>query len=138
MPNVVELQESVIIHSQPQRVWELIVDSEDRLHWWPNLDVDVRVGGEVREVWKLERGTVVTVGIVNEIVGGQRLGFTWKDPSWRASTDVQIVVTAHADGAEVSVREIGFERLEATDDLLAEHRAAWIMHLADLRVYAEK
>jgi uncharacterized protein YndB with AHSA1/START domain len=138
MQTELRVQLTTIIRAQPQRVWELLTDAEDRLHWWPYLDIDVREGGEVREVWQHEHGTTVTIGRVLAIESGRLLRFAWQDPAWSTPTTVEIAVSAGESGSEVMVTETGFEALEGAESLLQEHKAGWIMHLEDLRSYAVK
>jgi uncharacterized protein YndB with AHSA1/START domain len=138
MADVLQIQERTVVRSQPQRVWELIVDSEDRVHWWPYLDLEAREGGEVREVRTGDDGPEVTLGVVVEVLPGDRLVFAWKDEGWTSPTTVQIVVSAHDDGTEVVVAESGFERLNGAEGVAEGRHEEWTKLLSYLRTYAEK
>jgi uncharacterized protein YndB with AHSA1/START domain len=117
-------------------VWAYLVEPENRKVWWPELQLDPRLGGAVSERWsETNDGSSVTRDASGEIdvwVDGHALGFRWSEAGDSHSTAV--LVTLRAIGAEtrVTVTETGFDALSTPAESAAASQEGWQVLLGDL------
>ena len=109
----------------PHEVWDAIVDAEALSAWFgAAVDLEVHRGGRVRTV---DADGVERVGVVDDIVEGRRVTFTWMpvdDDDGPAST-VELEVAPCDDGTLLHVREttLGLDWLSVTSAPPGEFRA---------------
>ena len=129
------IEEAITLAADLRRIWRAIVDAEDRSHWWGYFHLDARPGGCFEERWTDGAGRPrVTSGRVTKLVEPTTLCLSWSDDGWTAATDVEIQLRqADCGTSTVRVRHSGWERLQACDGLVEQHREGWKAHLRDLR-----
>ncbi|KAF5269336.1 hypothetical protein FQA39_LY18916 [Lamprigera yunnana] len=63
--------------------WSFLVDSDRRAEWWPDLQIEQRVGGSIVERWSEGSGEDAVSrdasGTVDVWVEGHAIGFTWRE-----------------------------------------------------------
>ena len=117
-------------------VWTFIADRERRARWWPELELDARVGGEVAERWSEGEGDSAVsrdaAGRVDVLVDGHALGFTWREAG--DERDTAVLLTLRTQGAEtgITVTETGFDALPSAADRAAASQEGWAVLLRDL------
>jgi uncharacterized protein YndB with AHSA1/START domain len=95
----------------PEKVWRAWTDAEAVKRWWgpgPGepvslAELDVRVGGRFRIVFRTEDGEEHDVGgVYREVVPNERLVFTW---AWRSTPQRESLVTValRPDGGGTSL-----------------------------------
>lgn len=101
-------------------------------------EMDLRVGGEYRYVWRKDTGTVMGMGgVIREIVPPERLVMTERfDESWYPGEAVGTMVLVERDGKTTLTQTMLYESLEARDAVLASGMETGVAYsydrLADL------
>jgi uncharacterized protein YndB with AHSA1/START domain len=134
------VDEAIVVHAPPDRVWACLADRRLLGSWWPHMDLAVEPGGSFVERWTDDRGierrttgTVVTCSPPGELV------LSWIDDGWPAPTRVEITIDADRDGrTRVRVRHLGWDALPGGADLVEPHRGGWRHHLANWAATAER
>jgi len=136
-PRVVVVE--VAVAAPAAEVWRALTDDDRRHAWWPDLELEARVGGRLVERWRNGAGRAVTTsGAVLSVEPPERLRCSWRDDDWPEATEVELVVRDERGGAVVRLEHAGWERLgDAAATLADAHADGWRMHLADLKAYAE-
>ncbi|MDP4506783.1 SRPBCC domain-containing protein [Nonomuraea turcica] len=132
------VDESIAIVAPARDVWQAIVIAEIRAGWWGHLDLDATAGGRFEERWTDDGGRQArTSGKVIEVVADHLLVLSWADEGWSAATRAEIQLTEIGGSTMVRILHTGWGALPDGAALAAQHRAGWLMHLADLRRYVE-
>ncbi len=113
------VQKSIFVRRRPEDAFRLFTEMQ---RWWPLKDgmswggdraneiiFEGRVGGRFFERYR--DGEEYEVGRVTVFDPPARVVFTWKAPSWDASTEVEVRFAAEADGTRVTLEHRGWERL---------------------------
>jgi uncharacterized protein YndB with AHSA1/START domain len=97
------------IEAPPSEVWRCMA-SQDALRKWlsPDIDVDLRVGGEYRFLAP-DRETWIT-GVVLELVPEGRLVLSWLEEGagWECPARLVVALEATATGTRVTLVHDGF------------------------------
>ena len=115
--------------------------------WWPvregysfggaqvvDLVMEEHEGGRFYEV--REDGTEHEIGRVVVFDPPERLLFTWRDPEWPESTDVEVRFDADGDATIVAVEHRGFTFAGGQTEA-AGYRAGWELVLDRFATHAE-
>ncbi len=131
---------TVDVRADAASVWHAIASPEQRRCWWPQLELETRVGGAVLERWRDGSGCEQwTRGAVLDVEHERRLRCSWRDDGWPAATEVEIVLRREAERhTRLALRHCGWERLAGGATLRAAHREGWSLHLADLKAFLER
>lgn len=116
-------------------LWTALTD--ERAHWWPELELTAAVGAPVRETWTEDGRTRSADGTVTAAAAPRLLAFVWRQPHWPAPLAVRIDIAEHGDRSTVTLTERGFARLPDAEALRAAHGDGWRHHLGNLLRAAE-
>ena len=117
-------------------VWTFIADRGRRALWWPELELDGRVGGAVSERWSEGEGEEAVsrdaAGTIDVWVEGHALGFTWRESG--DARETAVLLTLRTQGAEtgITVTETGFDALPGAAERAAASQEGWSVLLRDL------
>ncbi|MDP8936291.1 MAG: SRPBCC domain-containing protein [Actinomycetota bacterium] len=131
------VEEEIVVDASAARVWQALVDADQRRSWWSYIELEPVVGGRFCERWTASGQEVVTSGSVLELVPYRSLRMTWSDETWLDDTEVEISLAPSDLGTRVTVRQSGWDRLPDGQRLAEEHRVGWRMHLSHLRDHVE-
>ncbi|MBK0417828.1 SRPBCC domain-containing protein [Leucobacter sp. CSA1] len=122
-------------------VWSLIVDAERREAWWPELELEPRLGGSVAERWSEGEGPDRVArdasGEVDVFVDGHAIGFRWSEAGDERPTAVLITLRSLEEGTAVVVTETGFDALPGASARAAASAEGWQVLMQDLETAAE-
>ena len=119
--------------AQPRRVlWAYLSDPELRAAWWPELHLEARLGGIVREQWSEGDASRDASGEVDVIVDGHALGFRWTEAGDPRATAVLVTLRSIGAGASLTVTETGFDMLPDPSARAAASQEGWDVLLRDL------
>ena len=116
--------------------WTYLVEQDRRAEWWPELQLDARVGGTVAERWSEGEGDDAVsrdaAGVVDVWVEGHAIGFTWREAG--DDRDTAVLVTLRTQGLDtgITVTETGFDALPAAAERAAASQEGWQVLLRDL------
>lgn len=117
-------------------VWEYFVDAERRKTWWPELQLEPRVGGAVSERWAETSGdgeiSRDASGEVDVLVDGHAIGFRWSEADDENSTAVLVTLRSSGPDTGITVTETGFDALSAPAESAAASQEGWQVLLGDL------
>lgn len=117
-------------------VWATVIDPELRQAWWPELQLEPRLGGSVAERWTETSGdTAVTrdaSGDVDVWVEGHAIGFRWSEAGDEHSTAVLVTLRSQGPETGITVTETGFDALPSPAERAAASQDGWQVLLADL------
>ena len=134
-----EVRVDVVVGASARAAWAALTAPEQRRRWWPQLELDPRVGGRLVETWHDGSGAQQTTrGTVLDLVPEQRLRCSWRDDGWPAATEVLLTLRPAQETTVVELSHRGWDRLEDAEALRDAHRRGWAMHLADLRAFVER
>lgn len=112
---------TVIVPLPPERAFDTFVQQMDI--WWPRRGVfpysfapegtrplhirfEPQLGGRYYETFL--DGSEYVIGRINAYEPPDRLGYTWRDPTWHSETQIELAFIAEGDGARVSYQQDGF------------------------------
>ena len=135
--------EEVTINAPAERVFEALVNPEERVQWWgapgsfraTGMESDLRPGGRWRLHGVRVNGDAFAVtGEYREIVRPRLLVFTWQ-PDWQHNASVSLVridLEEHDGATRVRLTHSGL-----TDEERRTGHRGWPQILAWLRAHAE-
>lgn len=119
--------------AQPRRVlWAYLSDPDLRAEWWPELNLESRLGGTVREQWAEGDASRDASGEIDVFVDGHALGFRWTEAGDPRPTAVLITLRSIGAGASLTVTETGFDMLPDPSARAAASQEGWDVLLRDL------
>ncbi len=115
------VQEAIAIRASKQKVFEAYVGHINR--WWPrqgtyrysfapagreprHIVFERGLGGRFYEVF--DDGSELVIGHITRWDPPNRLGYTWRDPSWPGQTDVSVSFIEENGVTTVTVTHSGF------------------------------
>jgi DNA-binding transcriptional ArsR family regulator/uncharacterized protein YndB with AHSA1/START domain len=127
----------------PAKAFMLFTDGIDE--WWPldegftygrdlfhEIHLEPRLGGRFYE--RFRDGEEFDIGRVAVWEPPTRVVFTWRDPAWRADTEVEVTFEADGDGTILVLTHRGFERVgDARQYYLGRWSSGWPRVLATFR-----
>ncbi|KTR82125.1 hypothetical protein NS354_11435 [Leucobacter chromiiresistens] len=117
--------------------WTYLVEPDRRAEWWPELQLDARVGGAVAEQWSEGEGDAMVSrdasGTVDVWVEGHAVGFTWRESGDERDTAVLITLRTQGVDTGITVTETGFDALPAAGERAAASQEGWQVLLRDLK-----
>ncbi len=117
-------------------VWATVIDPELRKSWWPELELEPRVGGAVTERWTETSGETAVSrdasGDVDVWVEGHAIGFRWSEAGDAHSTAVLVTLRSQGPETGITVTETGFDVLPSPAERAAASQDGWQVLLADL------
>jgi len=136
----VTVRESVTVARSVQDAFRLF--TEGIAEWWPlkgtnfsyggdradKIFLEAKVGGRFYE--RFSDGEEFEVGRVTACEPPQRIVFTWKDPSWKAPTEVEVRFSPAGNATRVDVEHRGFEAAGAKPEEAAGWADGWKAVLA--------
>ncbi len=136
MPSVDVIRTEVLLECSADHAWSVFVHEKGQ--WWPEMDFWPVAGSLLTEHWELDGVMFQARGVVEDVVDGRRLVFSWREDDWERPTLVEIAFESAGNGALVRLSESGFAGLSDGESLAADHSAGWIYHLQTLKDYAER
>lgn len=119
-----------------ESVWSWFADSEQRASWWPDLEIEPRVGGQVTERWaegegddRVERDAS---GEVDVWIIGHAIGFRWTEAGDSAATSVLVSLLSDSGETIVTVTETGFDAFPDSAHRVRTSADGWDVLLDDL------
>ncbi|MGW9020975.1 SRPBCC family protein [Leucobacter chromiiresistens] len=117
--------------------WTYLVEPDRRAEWWPELQLDARVGGVVAEQWSEGEGDATVSrdasGTVDVWVEGHAVGFTWREAGDERDTAVLITLRTQGVDTGITVTETGFDALPSAGERAAASQEGWQVLLRDLK-----
>lgn len=117
-------------------VWSYVSDPGRRAEWWPELQLEPRIGGEIAERWSEGSGDATVSrdasGQVDVWVEGHAIGFTWREAGDLRDTAVLLTLRTQGSETGVTVTETGFDALPAPAERAAASQQGWEVLLAAL------
>lgn len=136
-----EIHFAVIIHTDRQRVYDILTRSEGWNAWLTeDMSLDLRPGGRVVFQWKNfgpDHLSTSDYGTVTETVPPARFGFRWHPDSPSYETEVIFDLFEDAEGTVVRVTERGFADSPEGLHAFGQSAAAWGEALTLLKFYLE-
>ncbi|WP_336660562.1 SRPBCC family protein [Leucobacter sp. USHLN153] len=121
--------------------WAFLIDSDRRSEWWPELQLDPRVGGSVSERWSEGEGEAAVSrdasGTIDVWVEGHAIGFTWREAGDERDTAVLVTLRTQGRDTGITVTETGFDALPAAAERAAASQEGWQVLLRDLTTALE-
>ena len=121
--------------------WTYLVEQDRRAAWWPELQLDPRVGGAVAERWSEGEGENAVsrdaAGTVDVWVDGHAIGFTWREAGDERDTAVLVTLRTQGVDTGITVTETGFDALPAAAERAAASQEGWQVLLRDLATALE-
>ena len=125
MPDV-ELD--VTVPLPPESAFDVFVQQMDV--WWPRRGVfpfsfapegtrplhirfEPELGGRYYETFL--DGSEYVIGRISDYQPPERLGYTWRDPTWRGETRIALAFSAEGDGTRVTYQQDGFANAGVPD-----------------------
>ncbi|MGH3071464.1 MAG: SRPBCC family protein [Gaiellaceae bacterium] len=138
-PDLSPVVQRVEIAASPAHVFELFVDPEQLVRWWPDAArLEPRVGGRI-ELDFGARGDVS--GEITRYEPPHALGFTWiRSVAPDVTTHVEVTIADDGSGgSHVELVHTGWEAVPAEDvaEWRAMHGAGWAFFLRCLADLAE-
>ncbi len=140
-----EVSDSIHIQADRSRVWSGLTDPALLDSWFGERnEVDLHVGGRMTFEWQ-EHGRFAAV--IDELDEGRLLAFRWAsvpdaEPRIGNSTLVRFTLEDADSGTRVTVRETGWETLDADRDeveqAMRENTAGWHEELQQLAAVLER
>jgi uncharacterized protein YndB with AHSA1/START domain len=102
--------------------------------WWPeapsfggkaptNMIIEGRVGGRFYQVDA--DGTEFEIGRVTAYQPPHFVAFTWRAPSWDATTEVEVRFVADGTGTRIQLEHSGWERTEKVREFRKGYEGGW-------------
>lgn len=124
------------LESPRESVWPWLADPEQRASWWPDLEIEPRVGGRVAEYWaegegedRVERDAS---GDVDVWIVGHAIGFRWTAAGDDTATSVLISLLSDSGETIVTVSETGFDAFPDAAHRVRASAEGWDVLLDDL------
>jgi uncharacterized protein YndB with AHSA1/START domain len=119
-----------------ESLWTCLADPEHRADWWPDLELEPRVGGIIAERWAEGDGDDFVErdasGEVDVWVVGHAIGFWWLGAGDHASTSVLISLLSDSGETIVTVTETGFDAFADGAHRVRASAEGWAVLLDDL------
>ncbi len=134
------VRESITLNRGIAEAFRLFTDGIGE--WWPLKGTSFSYGGERADKIFLEANVggrfyerfadreEFDVGRVTACEPPTRIVFTWKDPSWKAPTEVEVRFSAEGNGTRVDLEHRGFEAAGVPAEQAAGWADGWKMVLA--------
>ena len=134
------VRESITVNRGVADAFRLFTDGIGE--WWPlkgsnfsyggeradTIFLEAQVGGRFYE--RFDDGEEFEVGRVNACEPPTRIVFTWKDPNWKAPTEVEVRFSPAGKGTRVDLEHRGFEAAGVEEGEAAGWRDGWKVVLA--------
>ena len=140
-----EVSDSIHIQADRARVWSGLTDPALLDSWFGERnEVDLRPGGRMVFEWE-EHGRFAA--LLEEVDEGRALAFRWAsvpdaEPRVGNSTVVRFLLEDAHGGVRLTVRETGWETLDADDDeveqAMRENTDGWHAELEELAALLER
>lgn len=140
-----EVSDSIHIEAARARVWTGLTDPALLDFWFGERnELDLRPGGHMVVEWD-EHGRYSAV--IDEVDEGRALAFRWAgmpdaEPRIGNSTVVRFTLEDDSSGTRLTVRETGWETLDADEDeveqTMRENVAGWRRELEELAALLER
>ena len=140
------IRKSIRVARPPAASFQVFCDEIGR--WWPiaegksfggklatNLTLEGRVGGRFYE--SRSDGTEYEIGRVTAYQPPDLVAFTWRAPSWDATTQVEVRFISEEGGTRVELEHKGFDQTATTRDARASYDGGWDTMLGHYRAYAD-
>ena len=118
----------VTVPLPPEQAFAAFVQQMDV--WWPRRGVfpysfapegthplqirfEPRLGGRYYETFL--DGSEYVIGRISVYRPPERLGYTWRDPTWPGETQIQLSFAADGDGARINYEQDGFAKAGVSD-----------------------
>jgi uncharacterized protein YndB with AHSA1/START domain len=140
-----EVIDTIHIQADPARVWAGLTDPALLDSWFGERnEIDPRAGGRMAFEWE-QHGRFAAV--IEEFDAGSALTFRWAsvpdaEPRKGNSTVVRFTLEGSAGGTQLTVRETGWELLDAdleeVEQAMRENTEGWHEELAELAALLER
>lgn len=123
------IRKSIRVECSPEDSFKVFC--VDMANWWPGgfggkdskLHLEGEVGGRFYE--RRGDGTEYEIGRVTAYQPPSLVAFTWRAPSWDATTQVEIRFTAESGGTRIELEHSGWEQSEKTRDARNNYESGW-------------
>jgi uncharacterized protein YndB with AHSA1/START domain len=123
------IRKSIWVGRSPETSFKVFC--EDISEWWPGgfggkdtkLFLDREVGGRFYE--RRVDGTEYEIGRITAYQPPSVVAFTWRAPSWDATTQVEIRFAAEGGGTRVEPEHSGWEQDAKTRDARKNYDSGW-------------
>ena len=136
MAAVDRIQAEVSLSCSVAHAWTVFVHEKGQ--WWPEMDFWPVAGSLLTEHWELDGVSFQATGVVEDVVEGRRLVFSWCEGDWERPTTVECTFDSDGMGARICLSESGFAALSDGESLAADHRVGWAYHLQTLKQHVDE
>jgi len=144
--------QSITINAPVQRVFDAYVNHINE--WWPwrgakyrfsfapkevepkDIRFEARMGGRFYE--KFSNGEEYVIGHITEWAPPAKLAYTWKDPSWKAETLIEIRLEQKGEHTLLHLRHSGFEAAGLPTEAAAGYHEGSLEIYTAFKVWVEK
>lgn len=136
------IRKSVRIERPVQTAFKLFCEQIGR--WWPkgasfggrvatNLVLEGHVGGRFYQVYA--DGEEFEIGRVTAYEPPTTVAFTWRAPSWDATTQVEVRFVPEGDGTRVELEHGGWEQTEKVREFRKNYEDGWDRMLGHFQAF---
>ena len=141
------IEREIIVDATPQVVFDVVSKPEHLREWWPDeMDLESRVGGEVRVTFRGDAAddTIVQRLTVVEMRPPHRFAFRWTHPDGEAAAVdnsflVVFDIEASGQGTRVTMTETGFRErgweAAVLEEAYRDHTEGWDHFIPRLDAY---
>ena len=103
------VERELVLPVERAEAWRLVTDERELSRWLaPEVELDLVVGGAIATE---QRDGRVHVGVVEELVEGERIAFRWCDLEGGGESTVEIDLADVEGGTRITVVETGVSAL---------------------------
>ncbi len=129
------------LRAERTAAWSYLSEADRRAEWWPELELEPRVGGAISERWSEESGETSVSrdasGAVDVWVEGHAIGFRWREAGDERDTAVLMTLRTQGMDTGITVTETGFDALPDAAARAAASQDGWQVLLRDLTAALE-
>jgi len=126
---------TIYIASTPEKVWQALTSAEfSKKYFFGNsVEVDLKVGGAYRYVWRGPAGDMGMGGVFREVVRPERIVSTevFDDP-WYAGEAVDTLVMVERDGKTTVTTTVRYASQQVRDAVLASGMSTGVAQSYDV------
>ena len=126
------IRKSIKVERPPDTSFKVFC--EEIGQWWPkgpsfgskplaDMVIERRVGGRFFE--RYEDGTEYEIGRITAYQPPSLVAFTWRAPSWKVATQVEVRFSAEGEGTRVELDHSGWEQEPAAREAHKSYDGGW-------------
>lgn len=137
MNDVIEIEVELV--TDRRSTWVLLTEARHIANWFgKHVSLEAHEGGRFVETWQSGARSVITGGVVDQIVPQERIGWTWKDDDWPVETHLRFTLADANGGTKLMLEHSGWVAIYTATgrNVRQEHESGWRMYMERLVDYA--